>query len=148
MYKSNRSRNIESGPCFSFPSFPSSSSSSYSGSAPSSYSAPSPTSYSAPSTNSAPSFHPGYQTSIVIDPYAEARDTYIQFTRGLQRDVVYLGWPIAPSYEPNCGGRGGAAGFQPMRTNVYKTWSPNKLWRSNSKFNLFNFPVNSGIPFS
>ncbi len=29
-------------------------------------------------------------------------------SRGLQRDVVYLGWPIAPSYmSPNAGGRGG-----------------------------------------
>ncbi len=28
--------------------------------------------------------------------------------RGLQRDVVYLGWPIAPSYmSPNAGGGGG-----------------------------------------
>ncbi len=33
-------------------------------------------------------------------------------TRGSQRDVVYLSWPIAPSYmSPKCGGgRGGVAG--------------------------------------
>ncbi len=29
--------------------------------------------------------------------------------KGLQRDVVYLGWPIAPSCEPKCGG-GGSCG--------------------------------------
>ncbi len=47
----------------------------------------------------------------------------------MQRDVVYLGWPIAPSYiEPKCGGRWGVAGSQPMRTAVRK--SPNKLCRS------------------
>ncbi len=40
---------------------------------------------------------------------------------GWQRDVVYLGWPIAPSYnEPKCGGGGakGIAGSQPMSTAV------------------------------
>jgi hypothetical protein len=55
--------------------------------------------------------------------------------RGLQRDVVYLGWPIAPSYmSPNAGGVGGGGivGSQPMSTAVHR--SPNKLWRSNSIF--------------
>ncbi len=37
--------------------------------------------------------------------------TYIAMSvlvRGLQRDVVYLGWPIAPSYmSPNAEGEGG-----------------------------------------
>ncbi len=37
-------------------------------------------------------------------------------------------------YEPNCGGRGRVAGSQPMSTAVHR--SPNKLWRSNSSFNL------------
>jgi hypothetical protein len=37
-------------------------------------------------------------------------------------------------YEPKCGGRGGVAGSQPMSTAVHR--SPNKLWRSNSIFNL------------
>ncbi len=40
-----------------------------------------------------------------------------------QKDVVYLGWPIAPSY------------MGQNATNEYScmcTWSPNKLWRSNS----------------
>ena len=44
-------------------------------------------------------------------------------TRGLQRDVVYLCWPIAPSYyESKCGGRGGVAGPQLMSTAVHITW--------------------------
>ncbi len=44
-------------------------------------------------------------------------------TRGLQRDVVYLCWPIAPSYyESKCGGREGVAGSQPMSTAVHITW--------------------------
>ncbi len=38
-------------------------------------------------------------------------------------------------YEPICGGRGGLAGSQPMSTAVHR--SPNKLWRSNSVFNLW-----------
>ena len=39
-------------------------------------------------------------------------------------------------YEPKCGGRGGVCGAsaQPMSTAVNR--SPNKLWRSNSIFNL------------
>jgi hypothetical protein len=40
--------------------------------------------------------------------------------RGLQRDVVYLGLPITPSYEPKCGGRGAeVAGSEPMSPAVY-----------------------------
>jgi hypothetical protein len=39
--------------------------------------------------------------------------------RGSQRDVVYLGWPIAPSYiGPNARG-GGGCGSQPMSTAVH-----------------------------
>ncbi len=59
------------------------------------------------------------------------------YTRGLQRDVIYIGWPETNStlvYEPKCGGRGRVAGSQPMSTAVHR--SPNKLWRSNSIFNL------------
>jgi hypothetical protein len=37
-------------------------------------------------------------------------------------------------YEPKCGGGGGVAGSQPMRTAEHR--NPNKLWRSNSIFNL------------
>ncbi len=59
-------------------------------------------------------------------------------TRGLQRDVVYLGWPIAPSYmSPNAAGGGGDAGSQPTSTAAHR--SPNKLSRymySNSIFSL------------
>ncbi len=48
--------------------------------------------------------------------------------RGSQRDVVYLGWPIAPSYlSPNAG----VAGSQTLSQWVQLCiWSPNKLWRS------------------
>ncbi len=44
---------------------------------------------------------------------------------GPQRDVVYLGWPMAPScMSPNAGGwgGGGVAGSEPMSTAVYITW--------------------------
>ncbi len=57
--------------------------------------------------------------------------------RGLQRDVVYLGWPIAiaPSYmSPNSWGGGEVAGSQPMRRAVHR--SPNKLWWPISIFKL------------
>jgi hypothetical protein len=49
------------------------------------------------------------------------------YTRGSQRDVVYLGWPITPSYmSPNEGG---------MRFfSQWVQWSPNKLCRPNSIF--------------
>ncbi len=50
----------------------------------------------------------------------------------LQRDVVYLGWPIAPSYMSPNAGRGGE-----LRGSQLCTWSPNKFWRSNSIFNLY-----------
>ncbi len=62
--------------------------------------------------------------------------------RGSQRDVVYYGWPIAPSYmSSNAGGRGwgGLRGHSQsiqLWHNAHCTWSPNKLWRSNSIFNL------------
>ncbi len=59
--------------------------------------------------------------------------------RGLQRDVVYLGWPfywpITPSYMSPNEGRGGAAGSQPMSTYSLHS-SPYRLWRSNSIYNL------------
>ncbi len=35
-----------------------------------------------------------------------------------QRDIVYLHWPIAPSYMSPNAGKGGGAGFQPMSTAV------------------------------
>jgi hypothetical protein len=59
----------------------------------------------------------------------------IVLAKALQRDVVYLGWPIAPSYmSPNSGERG-VAGYQPMSTAVHR--SPNNYWRSNAIFNLW-----------
>jgi hypothetical protein len=76
---------------------------------------------------------------IVTDFWTWQRKTCwctFDFPRGLHRDVVYLCWPIAPSYmSPNAGG-GGVAGSQPMSAAVHR--SQNKLWRSNYIFNLFN----------
>ncbi len=58
--------------------------------------------------------------------------------RGLQRDVVYLCWPIASSYtSPNVGGCVSANEYSCAH---HVTWSPNKLWRSTSIFNLWNAP--------
>ncbi len=54
---------------------------------------------------------------------------------GLQRDVVYLCWPIAPSYTGGGGGRGVSANEYSLAHHVTK--SPNKLWRSTSIFNLW-----------
>jgi len=45
-----------------------------------------------------------------------------------------LAEPIAPSYMSPDEGEGGVAGPQPMSTPVHK--GPNKLWKSNSIFNL------------
>ncbi len=55
-----------------------------------------------------------------------------RFHQGVtKRDVVYLGWPIAPSnMSQNAGGRGLSQWVQLC------TWSPNKLWRYYSIFNL------------
>ncbi len=48
--------------------------------------------------------------------------------RGSQRDVVHLGWPIAPSYmSPNAGDGGRLRGLS-QRVQLC-TLSPNKLWR-------------------
>ncbi len=71
--------------------------------------------------------------------------------RGLQGNVVYLGGPIAPSYtSPNEGGCGVGIvhGFSAMSTAVqcahHVTWSPNKLWRSNFMFNLWQWSERRG----
>jgi hypothetical protein len=67
---------------------------------------------------------------------------FFMLIRGSLRDVVYLGWPIAPSYmSPNVGGGGGCVGLRSLSQNEYNCahhvkWSPNKLWRSNSIFDL------------
>ncbi len=61
-------------------------------------------------------------------------------SRGLQRDVVYICWPIAPLiYEAQCGGKGGLRGLSQwvQLCTYHVTWSPNKLWRSTSIFNLW-----------
>ncbi len=61
---------------------------------------------------------------------------FILLYRGSKRDdVVYLGWPKAPSYmSPNAGGGGGLRGLSQWIQLC--TWSLNKLWKSNSIFNL------------
>ncbi len=48
-------------------------------------------------------------------------------------------------YEPRCGGRGELrpAGSQSMSTAVEYKWSPNKLWTSDSIFNLCSDPIDS-----
>ncbi len=47
----------------------------------------------------------------------------IRCIMGLQRDVVYLCWPIAPSYiRVQMRGEGGSWGSQPMSTAVHITW--------------------------
>ncbi len=60
---------------------------------------------------------------------------------GLQEDVVYLCWPIAPIvYEPKCvkrGGRGCGVSANENGCAHHVTWCPNKLRRSNSLFNLW-----------
>ncbi len=64
-------------------------------------------------------------------------------SRGLQRDVVYLCWPIAPSYTSlNAGGREVSANEYGCELNV--TWSPNKLRRSASIFNLWSVSISFG----
>ncbi len=44
-----------------------------------------------------------FRSGALLRKKAKRRDQ----TRGLQRDVVYLCWPIAPWYNPNCGRMGG-----------------------------------------
>jgi hypothetical protein len=54
---------------------------------------------------------------------------------GAQRDVVYNG---ALVYEPKSGGMGGGVGVSAVEYVQLYTWSPNKLWRFNSIFNLWH----------
>ncbi len=59
--------------------------------------------------------------------------------QGFKRDVVYLSWPTAPSYMSPNAGVGWGGGVCGVSSNEYSTAvhrSPNKLWRSNSVFNL------------
>jgi hypothetical protein len=65
-------------------------------------------------------------------------------SRGLKRNVVYVGWLIAPSYmSPSAGEGRGLLGLSQWVQLC--TWSLNKLWRSNSIFNqcfqLVEIPV-------
>ncbi len=61
--------------------------------------------------------------------------------KGSQRDVVFLGWPISPSYmSPHAGG--GGAGYQPMCTAAHHNAHGAQInfgdltIGSNAKFNL------------
>ncbi len=50
-----------------------------------------------------------------------------------KRDVVYLGWPIAPSYvSPNAGGGGGVLRGLSQWVQLYTGAQRNLIWRSNS----------------
>jgi hypothetical protein len=71
-------------------------------------------------------------------------------TRGLQGDVVYLCRPINPSYiESKCGGRGDCgASANECSCAHHVTWSPNKLRRSTSIFNLRLSPKRQAISWS
>ncbi len=69
---------------------------------------------------SVPNFSTSFMVNVWLDP-----------TRGLQIDVVYLVWPIAPSYMSPNAGVGGDAESQPW-VQLYTGLSPNKLWKSNS----------------
>ncbi len=62
--------------------------------------------------------------------------TFFQFYKGSQGDVVYIGWPIAPSYMSPMAG-GGGVGLRGLSQWVQLcTWSPNILLRSYFIFNL------------
>ncbi len=84
-----------------------------------------------------PSWHVRYCNSSTLSPAIMGRYNYLYalkcrslFTpdqtpeiRGSQRDVVYLGWPIAPSYmSPNAGGGGELRGLRQWEQLC--TWSP------------------------
>ncbi len=76
-----------------------------------------------------------------FDDWSKSLALCLLCARGSQRDAVYLGWPIPPSYmSPNAGGV--VAGSQPTWVQLC-TWSPNKHWRSNSIFNLWLTPTQS-----
>ncbi len=61
--------------------------------------------------------------------------------RGSGHEICQLSWLTnsALLYEPRCGGGCGVSAVQ-----LY-TWSPNKLWRSNSIFNLCCHPLKCDI---
>ncbi len=64
--------------------------------------------------------NPAYSKCFTWKTWMGGR-VYINDTiRGSPRDVVFLGWPIAPSYmSPNAGEGGGVAGFQPKSKAVH-----------------------------
>ncbi len=46
-------------------------------------------------------------------------------------------------YDPKCGGGGRGCGASANKYSYVRTWSPNKLWRSNYIFNLCSTPITS-----
>ncbi len=70
--------------------------------------------------------------------------------QGSQRDVAYLGWPIAPSYmSHNAGGGGGEGRMRGLSQWVQLCiWSLNRLWRFNSIFNLSFVFLPTYLPIS
>ncbi len=60
---------------------------------------------------------------------SKAAVSIVNMWKGLQRDVIYLCWPIAPSYtSPNGGGKGRGGRLQGLSQWVQLcTLSPNKL---------------------
>ncbi len=71
-------------------------------------------------------------------PYTSDNGYWIRKSRGLQGDVIYFFWKIAPScIKSKCGGRGdcGVSANECSCAHHVK-WSSNKLRRSTSIFNL------------
>ncbi len=70
--------------------------------------------------------------------------------RWLQRVVVYPCGPIAPSYSSPNAGDAARSGVSANRYSSahHVTWSPNKLWRSNSIFNQWSTPCTVSLSFS
>jgi hypothetical protein len=59
-----------------------------------------------------------FRIHTILQSRIEQNPVLFTTIRGSQRDVVYLGWPIAPSnMSPNAGK--GVAGFRPMSTAVH-----------------------------
>ncbi len=87
-------------------------------------------------------FHGYYPTFVLIHFWEMCHTTELlrlswrnMQTGGSQRDIVFLGWPKAPSFMSPAQMRGGGAGSQ-KRVQLC-TWSPNKHRRSYSIYNLW-----------
>ncbi len=90
-------------------------------------------------------------------PYIQANDLLFQTLQhqpyahdtGTSGGLKEMSSILADQYRPRIwaqrGGGGRVAGPKPMSTGVC-TWSPYKLWRSNSIFNLWGTYMRNGIP--